>query len=63
MIRSRLTNNEIYANCEGARVTIKDGDIICYGLYSEQTEIHEKCLKCKAYIFNAKNIKEKGTPK
>lgn len=62
--RAELRGKRLENECYGANTTrheygIEDNRIFCYGLYMEQseTEICDKCLKCKAFVGNATPLK------
>lgn len=69
--RAKLIGHKLDPECHNAKTTsqeygIHDNRVFCYGLYERQseTDIREKCMKCKAYVFNAEPLrKERGVTK
>lgn len=62
--RSVIRGKPLDADCKKAHISKheygpKDNRCFCYGLYNEWgDEIAEKCRECKAYVYNAKPLKE-----
>ena len=63
--RAKLIGRKLDPECRNAKTTsqeygIHDNRVFCYGLYERQseTDIREKCMKCKAYVFNAEPLRK-----
>ena len=63
--RAKLIGHKLDPECHNAKTTsqeygIHDNRVFCYGLYERQseTDIREKCMKCKAYVFNAEPLRK-----
>lgn len=66
MTRATLRGKPLDNDCKRANRTthefgMKDNRVFCFGLFKELSnyEIADKCIKCEAYVDNAKPIKEK----
>lgn len=64
--RAKLRGCKLDEACKQANTTtneygLDDNRVFCHGLYNCRTdEIIEKCLHCKAFVYNAKPlVKEK----
>lgn len=64
--RAKLRGYKLDEACKQANTTtneygLDDNRVFCHGLYNCRTdEIIEKCLHCKAFVYNAKPlVKEK----
>lgn len=64
--RAKLRGCNLDEDCKRANTTtneygLDDNRVFCHGLYNCRTdEIIEKCLRCKAFLYNAKPlVKEK----
>lgn len=64
--RAKLRGCKLDDDCKQANTTtneygLDDNRVFCHGLYNCRTdEIIEKCLHCKAFVYNAKPlVKEK----
>lgn len=63
--RANLRGKPLDRECYRANRTTNeygkdDNRVFCFGLYSEfsDTDIDEKCLKCKAYVDNAEPLEK-----
>ncbi len=61
--RSKIIGHPLEPECAKALTTTNecganDNRVFSYGIYKEQseTEICDKCLKCKAFVFNAEPL-------
>lgn len=62
--RAELRGEPLDPECYRANRTthedgVEDNRIFCYGLFREQSEseVCDKCLKCKAFVENAEPLK------
>lgn len=62
--RAQLRGEPLLSMCRKARTTtheygMRDNRVFCMGLIDGMTDdVEEKCLDCKAYVFNAEPPKE-----
>lgn len=60
--RAKLRGYKLDEDCKRANTTtheygLEDDRVFCHGLYNCRTdEIIEKCLHCKAFVYNAKPL-------